>query len=211
MTCDWCGKDILVKQYKIIQFKHHFCSIDCKREWYAQVWSQQEWWKNESRKRGAKVSADAIGKTATRPQLLINEILNEMNIKYTNEYNCIYYSIDNYLDEYNLAIEVMGDYWHSNPFSYNLFEVSDMQKEIIGRDKAKKSFLKNKYNMQVLYLWETDIIKRPELCKMLIQKYIDLSGLLEDYNSFNYEIVDQQLKLRDELTIPYQDYKKLTA
>ena len=54
----------------------------------------------------------------TIPQRIVNEMLNEMNIKYQNEYSYKYYSVDNYLCDYDLIIEVMGDYFHANPFKY---------------------------------------------------------------------------------------------
>lgn len=38
-----------------------------------------------------------------------------MNIKYINEKTFKYYSVDNYLVDYNLIIEIMGDYFHANP------------------------------------------------------------------------------------------------
>ena len=42
-----------------------------------------------------------------------------MGIKFENEYNCKYYSIDNYLLEYNLMIECMGTYWHTDNRFYD--------------------------------------------------------------------------------------------
>ena len=146
---------------------------------------------------------DNITITQTKPQLIINELLNNDNIKFTNEESFIYYSVDNYLSDYNLIIEVMGDYWHSNPIKFNL--LNEMQKKNIIRDKSKHSFLYSKYNIEILYLWEEDILNNPLLCKNLINLYINRKGLLENYHSFNYELIDEQLVLKTDLIIPYQD------
>ena len=47
-------------------------------------------------------------------QLTTNFLLDKNNIKYKREYPIEFYSIDNYLTESKLMIEVMGDYWHSS-------------------------------------------------------------------------------------------------
>ena len=80
-----------------------------------------------------------------------------------------------------------------------------MQYGRINRDKAKHSFLKNKYNIEVLYLWETDIIKYPDKCSLLIQKYVETNGILDNYQSFNYSIDNNILTLNDSIITPYQD------
>lgn len=193
----------MAKQYKINDGRSHFCSKECIKKWYTEVWSQSDEWKEESRIRAANILKDNITTTQTKPQLIINELLNNYNIKFTNEESFIYYSVDNYLSDYNLIIEVMGDYWHSNPVKFNL--LNEMQKKNIIRDKSKHSFLYSKYNIEILYLWEEDILNNPLLCKNLINLYINRKGLLENYHSFNYELIDEQLVLKTDLIIPYQD------
>ena len=203
ISCDYCGKEFLAKQYKINDGRSHFCSKECRKKWYTEVWSQSDEWKEESRIRAANILKDNTTITQTKPQLIINELLNNDNIKFTNEESFIYYSVDNYLSDYNLIIEVMGDYWHSNPVKFNL--LNEMQKKNIIRDKSKHSFLYSKYNIEILYLWEEDILNNPLLCKNLINLYINKKGLLENYHSFNYELIDEQLVLKTDLIIPYQD------
>ena len=63
-------------------------------------------------------------------------------------------------------------------------------------------------------MWEDDILKRPQICEKLILKYINLHGILDNYHSFNYEIVNGDLKIKDTIIIPYQnqninEYKNL--
>lgn len=46
--------------------------------------------------------------------------------------------------------------------------------------------IKNKYNIDILYLWETDVNENLELCRKLISLYVHNNGILENYHSFNY-------------------------
>ena len=68
--------------------------------------------------------------------------------------------------------------------------------------------LKNKYNIEILYLWEDDLYKNEELCKKLIQLYIRNKGILLNYNSFNYHLnEDNTMSINSEIIIPYQNRK----
>lgn len=129
---------------------------------------------------GTKNSIDT-----SKPQQMINNLLDEMSIKYIGEYDCKYYLIDQYLTEYNLMIEVQGDFWHCSPLLSNKSNTSGIKNNKL-KDKRKHSYIKNNYNIEVLYLWETDVNENIELCKKLIELYIKNNGKLENYHSFNY-------------------------
>lgn len=202
IQCEYCGDYFYIKQYKINNGQHHFCSNECRRAWYANVWSQSEEWKEESKKRAAEILKNNQSITLTKPQIIINNILDKENIIYNNEESFIYYSADNYLIEYDLVIEVMGDYWHSNPLKYK--KLNDLQKKNIRRDKAKHTFLLDYYGINILYLWEKDILENPELCALLIKLYIINNGILKDYHSFNYCVENGKLILQNKLVKPYQ-------
>ena len=58
-----------------------------------------------------------------------------------------------------------------------------------------------------LYLWEYDIENNIDMCEQLIQKYIKQKGILENYHSFNWQLVNGSLILKDSLIKPYQDMK----
>lgn len=49
----------------------------------------------------------------------INDVLDKNKIEYEREYVVRYYSVDNYLINSGLMIEVMGDYWHVSPLKYS--------------------------------------------------------------------------------------------
>ena len=200
--CEVCAKEYFVRPYKLNNGQHNFCSNACRRIWYSDNWSQSLEWKEESRKRATKILSNKKIDTDTKPQQIVNNLLDELNIKYVNEYNCTYYSIDNYLNETGLMIEVMGDFWHCNPIKYSSIE-KEIHKKRIPKDKAKHTYIKNQYGIEILYIWESDIYNNSELCKKLIQTYVDNKGILKNYHSFNYNLVNHELNLNSNLIFPY--------
>ena len=203
IKCDYCNKEYFVKKYKVDNDQNHFCSKECRQAWYSTVWSQSDEWREKSRIRALEMLQNNKIDTLTKPQLIVNELLNLYNIKYTNEEPFVYYSIDNYLVDYNLAIEVMGNYWHGNPLKFD--KLNDLQRKNIRRDKSKHTFVNEYYGINILYLWEKDILENSELCGLLIKSYIANNGVLENYHSFNYIAKKDKLMLSDKLIQPYQD------
>lgn len=139
----------------------------------------------------------------SKPQLIVNRILDEIGIKYIREYPLDFYSIDNYLVNENLIIEVQGDYFHASPLKYNA--PSSRQIGQVGKDKAKHTFIYNKYGIEILYIWEKDTYQREDVCKALIELYIKNKGLLQNYNSFNYYLEDGELKITSDIIIPFHE------
>ena len=205
--CDSCGKDLEIIESNYLRFKNHFCNDSCRQTWYTNVYSQTKEWKETSRKRAVVLLKNGNPTTNTKPQRIINELLDNLNIKYENEKGYTYYSVDNYLQEYNLIIEVMGDYWHGNPMKYNNEKLNNTQKKCISRDKAKHTYIKNKYDIEILYIWETDIYNNIELCKHLILQYIRNEGILDNYNSFNYYNNNGEIYMNKDIIHPYQELK----
>lgn len=207
-NCDYCGTPIMVKRYKLNEFNHFFCGNECRQKWYAEVWCQQETWREESRERALYMLENHMFPTTdTEPQRITNKLLEDLNIDYQNEYNVKYYSVDNLLLKTGLMIEVMGDYWHGNPLVYDKDSLSERQIKRSINDKAKHSYIKNNYNVEVLYLWESDLYNRPDMCSKIITEYIDKLGVLPEYHSFNYSIDSNNLILNPNRIIPYQEIK----
>jgi len=207
--CDYCGNDIEVIPSIYERYQHHFCSKNCKLLWYSNVFSQSKEWKDESRKRAVRIlSENKIPTAYTKPHIKICNLLNELNINYETERPFDYYSMDIFLTDYNLPIEIMGDFWHSNP---NLYISKDdikyqFQKDRIIHDKFKHDYVNCFYNKQILYLWETDINKDLELCKLLILLFIKNNGILKNYNSFNYHVgKDGLININRRIISSYQE------
>ncbi len=145
----------------------------------------------------------------SKPQLLVDEWLDRLGIAYERERLFRHYYIDNYLLDTNLCIEVMGDYWHFNINRYPLgTRMHEKTYKAITRDKSKHTYMKNKEGVEILYLWESDIINEPSKCEHLIMHYIKLDGVLDNYHSFNYEVEDGVIRLKQNLTVPYQEMDK---
>lgn len=203
VECDYCGKKFFIKKYKINNGQKHFCSTLCRQNWYSNIWSQSDEWKEESRIRAADLMKNNSKITLTKPQIIINNLLELNDIQYKNEEPFVYYSVDNYLNEYNLIIEIMGDYWHSNPLKFT--QLNDLQIKNITRDKSKHTFIQKYYGINILYLWENDILNRLDLCFALINLYIENDGNIINYHSFNYSLSDNNLILNSKIIQPYQD------
>lgn len=206
INCDYCGSEFFIKQYKINNNQKHFCSKLCRQEWYANIWSQSDEWREESRKRASEILKNNCKTTLTKPQIIINHLLENKNINYKNEEPFIYYSVDNYLSNYNLIIEVMGDYWHGNPLKFE--QLNDTQYKNIIRDNLKRKFIQKYYGVNILYLWEHDILKNLDICSSLVDFYIENNGNINNYHSFNYIFDNNMLVLKNELIEPYQDMHK---
>lgn len=135
--------------------------------------------------------------TMTKPHRKVCEFLEQNDIAFVCEYQTKYYCVDVQLPDTGLMIEVMGDYWHTNPLSDHILKIDEKRKDIIRRDRSKHSFIKNNYGIEVLYLWETDIDENEEVCVQLIKLYIENDGVLDNYDSFNYHIQDGKIVLND--------------
>lgn len=207
--CDNCEKVYYRSLYRYDNSIYHLCGRDCNNEWFSTVISKTEEFKDKMRINTAKMLSEGkFDHVETNIQIMINNILKDMNIEYENEYNCKYVSIDNaiFVNNNLLFIECNGSFWHTDPRVYSTINY-ELQKKRIKMDKIKHTYIKNKYNIGILYLWEVDVLNNIDLCKKLILEYINNNGSLEDYHSFNYKIKENNLILnKDNLIIPYMDY-----
>lgn len=207
IQCDYCGEYFWEKQYKIKDFKNHFCCKECRQNWYSEVFSQDESYKEKCRIRGAFLLSQRSNKNDkinSKPQLIANSLLDKLHIEYEREKQFLYYSVDNYLIKYNLIIEIQGDYWHCNPIKYKN-QISEIQSGVIRKDKAKHTYIKKEYGIDILYLWENDLYNNPDLCQELIRLYVDKKGILDNYNSFNYQLINDKINFSINKITPYQE------
>ena len=218
IKCTNCGKDIKIipcTNNVVNQFgdEHHFCSKKCYWEYRSKYYVQEkhamfgvevdlEHRKMASQRLLQTIADGRMPQTLTKPHKIIDDILSNNDIDYKNEEPFKYYSVDIYLQKYNLAIEIMGDYWHCSPIKYDFDELSNIQKKSIRRDKSKMTYIKKYYGINILYLWENDIIHNTKMCEELIKHYISNDGILDDYNSFNYSYSDK-LVLNFDIIQPY--------
>lgn len=202
IKCDYCGMDFFEKNYKTLSSQYHFCSIVCRQKWFATVYSQRDEVKQASRERALNMMSSGKFQLMSKPQQIVNKLIESLNLKYENEYVIGAWAFDNYLLDSNLLIEVMGDFWHASPIKYNYDNISARQKERIAKDGAKNNYVSS-LGMKILYLWEKDIMNTPELCKKLLIEYVKNNGELDDYNSFNYCLHNEELVLNDIIIYPH--------
>lgn len=220
-NCSFCGKEIELTPFEFNKTNsfgdsNHFCSQRCywqfrseyycgeKGAMYGHEYTEQQ---KENLSRGVVKRLQNTNITDTTIQLSINQMLDDLNIGYEREYPLDYYSCDNFLSNYNLIIEVMGDYWHGNPIRYNEdgFLMNQIQTKTILKDKQKRGYIKNNYGYPILNVWETDIKKNPDKCIALISVFVSNQGKLENLHSFNYSYENNVLKLNENLIVPYQE------
>jgi len=100
---------------------------------------------------------------ATKPELILKEILVKNKIKFKKNYKLCYdirrklnRYYDFYLSDYNILVEVDGDYFHGNPDKFT--KLNEMQLKNQENDKFKNE-LAILYNIPLFRFWESDIIK----------------------------------------------------
>ena len=221
VLCTNCGKEYSVIPYdynKKNRFgdNHNFCCQQCYWEYRSKYYindkhhmlgtHQTEANKQKQRELAAKMIANGdMPQTMTKPHRKINDLLISYNINFENEHLEKYHSIDIFLLDYNLMIEIMGDYWHAHPLKYNIEKLTKQQKKSIKQDRSKYTYVKKYEKIEILYLWEQDINKNLDLCWALIQEYINNNGKLSNYHSFNYHLDEGELMLNDIIVIPFQE------
>lgn len=184
--CAYCGNTFMVRRYKLVQQTEICCSDKCKHKWFKEVIAKRPEFIEKRRKIALRnLQSNAYSATNSKPQVILDSILERNEIRFEREYLTKYYAIDNYLPDSGLMIEVMGDYWHCNPTIYS-YPINDTQKSRIARDKAKHTYIKNQYDVETLYVWEHDLYYNEDICEKLILDYIRNDGILPNYHSFNY-------------------------
>ena len=182
--------DTIFEKYGVETFLHrgsHYKKIeDSMIEKYGvkNVFDSTEWQMkmNKSKlKKHTKISDDSkIEKEII--EILNEEFYHENNyyhdskrgqyyIKSNNESDKKFFKLDFYNPNKNLVIEVMGDYWHCNPETYNpeyYHQITKKTAEEIWKDDLfKKVITEKKLNCFYYYIWEKDWKE-------------DMEGVLED-------------------------------
>lgn len=94
----------------------------------------------------------------TTPEKIMREFLDKVGAEYKQEYKIGRYWADFYLPEYNMVIEVDGDYWHSLP-------------DVKEKDTRKDKYLKSK-GINVMHIKECEL----KTGDVIIQRWEDFTG-----------------------------------
>lgn len=114
-------------------------------------------------------------KTREKPNKRINGlerkfalILDEIGVKYEQQFQINKWSYDFYLPVYNLLIEISGDYWHGLPIKYptpNELQLKSQKRDVFKKKMAEKNGFKT------LFIWEWEINNRLDLVKSLLKNF----------------------------------------
>lgn len=221
IQCTNCGNLYSVTPYdynKSNRFgdNHNFCCQQCYWEYRSKYYIDDKHsmfgthMSDDQKRKQSELITRMIAngdmpQTMTKPHKKINELLELHKVYFENEYPKKYHSIDIFLLDYNLMIEIMGNYWHAHPLKYNINQLTKQQEKSIKQDKSKHTYVKKYENVEILYLWEKDINENIDLCWLLIKQYIENNGALSNYHSFNYHLDNNTLMLNDILVTPFQE------
>jgi G:T-mismatch repair DNA endonuclease (very short patch repair protein) len=103
----------------------------------------------------------------TKPELEVEKRLKEHKVRYRKQYwqrtdkRIVFY--DFILWDYNLLLEVDGDYWHANPKIYSI--LNEAQSKNVKNDKFKERLAKDR-GFLIFRIWESEI---PEKFEKLLE------------------------------------------
>ena len=90
----------------------------------------------------------------TRPELMIEKILSQLQIGFQHPFIVKKFEFDFYLQDYELFIEVDGDYWHGNSNFYNRLDVSQTNSVL---NDIKKEDVCDELGINLFRIWESEI------------------------------------------------------
>lgn len=125
-----------------------------------------------NKKKYLKKQADQMSNNMTAPEKKIAKILTKMGIEFESQKIVNEFIYDFYIPEYNLLIEVDGDYYHGNPTVYQEGELNNMQKKNKKKD-VDKSYLAKGLGYSLERFWEKDINENIGQIKKTLKKYVD--------------------------------------
>lgn len=142
---------------------HHYGKSNWQR-WYESYGKEEADKRLLDWKRKNKIPG---GSKNTKIELKVKKILNDNSIKYIHQFDRIsgMYN-DFYLPEYNLIIEVDGDYWHANPNKYEANQLIKYPgnrllkaKDVWEKDKKRDEVIKEN-GYFVSRIFESDITEK---------------------------------------------------
>ena len=106
-------------------------------------------------------------------ELRFESMLKLINLKFINQYEFKKRLFDFYLEDFNILIEVDGDFYHCNPDSKHNEIVYDTQK-ITKQNDVYKDTLCLEHNILFLRFWDKDINESPEWVISELKKKLSL-------------------------------------
>jgi G:T-mismatch repair DNA endonuclease (very short patch repair protein) len=147
--------------------KEHYSKVNLRVTSYMKLSNFERWVQNygveEALRRQKEWQAKNVLPSKSRDtkiELVVADMLSTLNISFIKQFSVPHYYCDFFLPDYNLIIEVNGDYWHASPKKFSATDVISHKKiiaqQIWDHDAKKVADLKT-MGYQVLVLWESDI------------------------------------------------------
>ena len=130
---------------------------------------------NKIRNNTLKMIQDGKINIISSIEYTIKDLLDKYQINYVHQYVYGFWSFDFYLTDYNLFIEVDGDYWHANPIFYTNRKLNETQRKNLANVARKNKYIKNR-NKKLIRLWEYDIINNIDNIDNIIVNIISLKS-----------------------------------
>jgi len=122
--------------------------------------SQKESWDNEEKRNKQRNNRLKYIKNnpnkESKLEIRFKKILDELNINYIFQYDICGHMFDFYLKDFDVVVEVDGDFWHCNPNTKHKEPIYESQKLTIKNDK-KKNNICLKSGIKLIRIWEDDI------------------------------------------------------
>jgi G:T-mismatch repair DNA endonuclease (very short patch repair protein) len=117
------------------------------------------------------IRSGVFSQFVSKPHVAFALLLDEMGVEYVEERRVGFFSFDFYLTDYDVYVEVDGDYFHSNPSVYPEGPVTKTQKINYYRDMKKNEFCKER-GIRLMRFWECQIMKDRNTVKDILEREV---------------------------------------
>lgn len=131
--------------------------------------------------------------TSKLEQDFARDFLDKLGVRYTWQFpmESIGRYLDYYLDDYRVAIEVNGEYWHADPRIYEGKELTPTQKRDLRVDEQKRMWCLI-HGIPLIVVWEKDIKDNPvSVMNMLRERLKVQTDIIDRENGFKKRHVNK--------------------
>lgn len=102
-----------------------------------------------------------LNTTQTKPEQIVQECLEKLKINFIPQYKLtvdgVYRYFDFMLVDFNILLEVDGDFWHANPLIYDRNNLHEAQIRTLNNDTIKNEMVR-KANIKLIRFWASEVI-----------------------------------------------------
>jgi very-short-patch-repair endonuclease len=112
-----------------------------------------------------------IKQSETKPEKLVKELLESLDVVYESQAVVGYYTVDFLLPNQDVVVQADGDFWHANPEFYGDDELYALQKKNRRIDASCNSFLEDR-DYTVVRFWENDLYNHLDECRSELVQHL---------------------------------------